>query len=158
MKLNNILSIFLMILVTNLILAQEKSPLDQKKDQPNPVQSIFRLNALKELELTPDQIEKIRNINRINRPLMRAAQQRLQRANRALDEAIYSDSFDENLVEQRVKEVQAAQAEFLRLRIKTEVELRKILTLEQLQKFRQLRQDRLRNRVIARPDRPSGNP
>ncbi|RMG01667.1 MAG: periplasmic heavy metal sensor [Acidobacteria bacterium] len=158
MKLNNILTVFLMIFITNLILAQEKSPLDQNREQPKPVQQIFRLNALKELELTTEQIEKIRNINRVNRPLIRAAQQRLQRANRTLDEAIYSDSLDEKLIEQRVKEVQTAQAELLRLRIKTEVELRKILTPEQLQKFRQLRQDKLRNRVLLTPVRPSVNP
>lgn len=158
MKLSNILTVFLLIFITNLILAQEKSPLDQNRERPKPVQQIFRLNALKELELTTEQIEKIRNINRVNRPLIRAAQQRLQRANRALDEAIYSDSLDENLIEQRVKEVQAAQAELLRLRIKTEVELRKVLTPEQLQKFRQLRQNRLRNKVLLPPARPSLNP
>ncbi|MCS6873812.1 MAG: Spy/CpxP family protein refolding chaperone [Pyrinomonadaceae bacterium] len=96
---------------------------------------------LKELDLSPDQIRKIREINQRIRPQIRKAQEKLQKANLDLDEAIYSDTPNENLIEERIKRVQEAQAELIKLRIRTEFEFRKILTPEQLEKFRQIRKE-----------------
>jgi Spy/CpxP family protein refolding chaperone len=78
-------------------------------------------------------------MNRDRKPLMEAAQRRLREANRALDMAIYGDELDEAAVQARLQEFQQAQAEVSGIRFRSELELRKILTPEQLAKFRQLR-------------------
>ena len=58
---------------------------------------------------------------------------------RNLDQAIYADAVNESEIQNRLKELQAAQAEIARIRAMSELEVRKILTPEQLVKFRDLR-------------------
>lgn len=98
-----------------------------------------RPNLLENLGLRQDQIRQIRMMNRDRKPAMEAAQQRLREANRALDMSIYGDSLDESAVQARLKEFQDAQAEVARIRFQSELQLRKILTPEQLGRFRILR-------------------
>lgn len=98
-----------------------------------------RPNLLRDLGLSPEQVLAIRRMNQARRPIMEAATERLRNANRLLDEAIYADNLDENLVNERIREVQSAQAEISRLRFEAELGLRKILTPEQLIKFREIR-------------------
>ena len=98
-----------------------------------------RPNLLEHLGLSQDQIRQIRLLNRERKPLMDAAQQRLREANRALDMAIYGDEVDEAAVQARLKEFQAAQGEVAGLRFRSELALRKILTPEQVVRFRNLR-------------------
>lgn len=98
-----------------------------------------RPNLLQNLGLTQDQIRQIRMMNRDRKPLMEAAQHRLRESTRALDQAIYGDRLDESEIQARLAAFQAAQAEVSRIRFQSEVELRKILSPEQLTKFRQLR-------------------
>ncbi len=98
-----------------------------------------RPNLLQNLGLRQDQIRQIRMMNRNRKPLMDAAQQRLREANRALDVSIYGDSLDETAVQMRLQEFQQAQAEVARIRFQSELELRKLLTLDQLERFRMLR-------------------
>ena len=99
-----------------------------------------RPNLLKELGLTPEQVQQIRRMNQARRPLMENAVRRLREANRSLDMAIYADTLNEEDVAARMKEFQLAQAEVAKLRFRGELELRKVLTSEQLGKFRQLRE------------------
>jgi Spy/CpxP family protein refolding chaperone len=81
----------------------------------------------------------------------RAFQRRLNAARRALDEAIYADEVSEALVEERARELSQAQAALVRLRAQTELRVRRVLTAEQLQAFRDLRQGaRLRQRAQRR--------
>lgn len=98
-----------------------------------------RPNLLEHLGLSQDQIRQIRLMNRERKPLMEAAQQRLREANRALDMAIYGDEVDDGAVQARLKEFQAAQAEVAGLRFRSELALRKILTPDQVVRFRNLR-------------------
>jgi Spy/CpxP family protein refolding chaperone len=98
-----------------------------------------RPNLLENLGLTQPQVRQIRIMNRDRKPLMERAQQRLREANRALDQAIYGDRLDESEIQARLAAFQAAQAEVSQIRFQSELELRKILTPEQLAKFRQLR-------------------
>ena len=97
------------------------------------------VNLLQELSLSPDQIKQLREMNRDRKPRMDAAQTRMREANRALDHAVYSDSLDESEVAARLKEYQDAQAGVAEIRFNSEVSLRKILTPEQLVRFRELR-------------------
>src|SRR5207237_5219391 len=62
-------------------------------------------------------------------------------ANRSLDQAIYADNINEDEIQTRLKEMQMAQAEVVKLRNMRELAVRKILTQEQLTKFRQLREE-----------------
>ena len=98
---------------------------------------------LKQLNLSPDQIAQVRAIQSENVPQARTLNQRLNQARRALDEAIYSDTVDEALIEQRARDVADAQAALVRLRAQTELRVRRVLTPEQLQTFRQLHQQAL---------------
>jgi Spy/CpxP family protein refolding chaperone len=98
---------------------------------------------LKQLNLSPEQVAQVRAIQSENVPQARTLNQRLNQARRALDEAIYSDTVDEALIEQRARDVADAQAALVRLRAQTELRVRRVLTPEQLQTFRQLHQQAL---------------
>lgn len=120
-----------------------------------------RPNLLQNLGLRPDQIQQIRAMNRRRRPVMEVAQLRLREANAALDRSIYADSLDEAEVSLRLREFQAAQAEVARIRFQSEVELRKILTPDQLVRFRTLRArvaDERRNALERRQASPGDRP
>ena len=116
--------------------AQDGPPPPQETAFDNPD---ARPKLLENLGLRQDQIRQIRIMNRDRKPAMEAAQQRLREANRTLDMAIYGDSLDEATVQERLKEFQHAQAEVARIRFHSELELRTILTPEQLARFRVLR-------------------
>jgi len=100
------------------------------------------------LNLTQDQIQRIRSINAELREERQAAGMRLRLAQRALTEAIQSSTPDETLISQRSKEVADAQANTIRLRSLTEVRILQVLTPEQRIKLKDLRQQALirRNR------------
>ena len=98
-----------------------------------------RQNVLMQLGLSREQIQKIRRINQEQKPLMDEAQRHLREANVALDLAIYSDQTSDTDFEARLKDVQIARAEVAKLRFSNEYAVRKILTPEQLVRFRELR-------------------
>ena len=98
-----------------------------------------RPNLFQELGLTPDQIAQIKGINIERKPLMEEATKKLREANRNVDMAIYADSPNEADVQARLEEYRQAQAEVVRLRFMSEFAVRKVLTPEQLIKFRELR-------------------
>lgn len=131
---------------------------DFDADDPPETRNQRRPKLLRELNLTPEQISEIRTINRTNRRELRAAQQKTAEARRALDQAIYAENADEETIRQRLRDFQAAQAESIRIRALTEYSIRKVLTPEQLVRFRQLRQDferfRRERRNNANPMRP----
>src|SRR5215213_10761722 len=91
--------------------AQEEMPPD---DRP-PMGQQRRPNLLQELNLSREQIQQIRRINQARKPLMQEAQMRFRQANRSLDEAIYADSPNEADVQARMKDVQLAQAEVIKI-------------------------------------------
>ncbi len=121
------------------VLAQEatvpQGGQDQARRQNNP-----GANILRQLGLSREQMQQIRQFNVRRQPMMDAAQRRFREANRRLDESIYADQLVETEVQERIKEVQLSQAELIRLRSMSELSIRKILTPDQLNKFRRLRQ------------------
>lgn len=110
----------------------EDGPHDDRPDARRP-------NLLAELGLSREQVQQIRRMNQERRPMMMEAQRRMREANRDLDMAIYRDSVSAEEFQARLKELQAAQAELARLRFENELSVRKILTPEQLVRFRELR-------------------
>jgi hypothetical protein len=71
-------------------------------------------------------------------------------AQRALDQAIYSDTVNEVEIEQRARDLAAAQSAEVRLRAMTELNIRRVLTAEQLNTFRMIRQQRMRDAQMRR--------
>jgi P pilus assembly/Cpx signaling pathway, periplasmic inhibitor/zinc-resistance associated protein len=158
MKKLNILSLFFILLFFGFscVSAQEQSPLDDEKPTVNRTR---RPNLMQFLGLSGEQIQEIRRIRQNSRPLVQQAQRRLFETRKALDEAIYADNPNETEIQERLKAVQQAQSEVLAIQAQTEYEIRKILTPEQLEKFRVLRLKTMRNPKNERkPDfRPFDN-
>lgn len=120
-----------------------------------------RPNLLSELDLSPSQIQQIRQINRSQQSSRRAAQQRVKEARISLDEAIYADDFNETEIQNRLKEFNAAQTEAAQNKAMNELEIRKVLTPEQLVKFREVRRrfaERMENLPAAQRNRPLNAP
>lgn len=145
------------IIFVSLILMISFSVANAQGEPDNPPPDKFnppnRPNLLRELGLTPQQVQQMRFINRENREKMREAQFRRVETLKNLDQAIYADQVDEQLVKTRLRELVEAQAEIARIMTMTELAIRKVLTPEQLVRFRELRQrfaERRQNRQ-ARP-------
>lgn len=136
-KLKFIFTILFLFACVEIVSAQEN--LDENPPNKNTKQE--RPNLLRELDLTPEQVSQIRQINQTNRQEIRAAQQRVIETRRELDQAIYAEKADEANVQIKLREFQGAQAEVAELRAKTEFSIRKVLTPEQLLRFRELRQN-----------------
>lgn len=103
-------------------------------------------DLIRQLNLTPEQREQIRSIREHNKEERAANSERLRMANRALEQTLDSDNPDEAVVEQRVSDVAAAQASVARMRILTEIRIRRVLTLEQRNILRGLQRQARDNR------------
>lgn len=98
-----------------------------------------RPNLLQELGLSTEQVQAVRRINQQRKPVEQAARQRFQEAQRALNMAIYGDSVNDSDVQTKLAEFQAAQSDLARIKFTNELAVRKLLTPDQLIKFRELR-------------------
>ena len=125
----------LLLLLTAATLAVAQQPAAQ---QDPPTAAATTADPIEQLRLTPDQRQSIRQIVAENKDERQVANRRLREANVALDQALDADPTDENLIEQRINELSAAQATQLRLRIHTEMKIRRILRPEQLATLRRL--------------------
>jgi Spy/CpxP family protein refolding chaperone len=97
-------------------------------------------DPIRQLNLTPEQREQIRTIREQNQKERAAINERVRETNRALELVLDSDSPEEAVVEQRMRDAAAAQAAAMRMRILTEVRIRRVLTAEQRTLLRGLRQ------------------
>lgn len=100
-----------------------------------------------QLNLSPDQIQKIRSINAELKDQRQAAGMKLRQAQRALSEAIEASTPNETLIEQRSHELADAQAATIRLRSLSEARILQVMTPEQRLKLREMRQ---RNQAARR--------
>lgn len=98
-------------------------------------------DPVRELNLTPEQRERIRAIREQTREERAAINQRLRATNRALEEVLDSENLIEAVVEQRLREVAEAQAASMRMRVLTEFRIRRVLTPDQLTTLRTLRRN-----------------
>ena len=140
MKKINFLSLiftFLLAFAFSNVKAQETSPTDETK----PNQTVRPFKIMQALGLSPEQVQQIRRINQQRKPIMQTAQQNWREANRNLDAAIYADDATDEQVRDLTKIAQTAQTTLLKERTLTEYQIRKVLTPEQLVKFRQLREE-----------------
>lgn len=144
-----------MVISFSAVKAQDEMP---PPDAPNKQGDRERRpNLLAELGLSQQQRQQIRRLNADKKLIVREAQQRLHDATRNLDQAIYADNVNETEVQARLKDVQAAQAELVKINFNKELEIRKILTAGQLAKFRDLR-GQFMQRMEANANQPAKNP
>lgn len=130
-----------LFLIFSFSVVNAQAPNSLQEEANFPAERPPRPNLLLELDLSKNQIQQIRRLNRERKPIMQESQRRLREANRALDEAIYSDSDNEAEIQSRLKEVQSAHTEVIRNRTATERAVRRILTPGQLSRFRNLRSE-----------------
>jgi Spy/CpxP family protein refolding chaperone len=97
-------------------------------------------DLIRELNLTPEQREQIRAIRQQSKDERAAINASLKETRRALTEALDADNPDEALVERRMRDLAAAQAAAMRMSIENEIKIRRVLTIEQRNTLRVLRQ------------------
>src|SRR5437660_5921323 len=110
-------------------------------NQANPIPDLGPLN------LTPDQVQKIKVIYADTKDQRQAVNLRVRQAQRSLAEAIESSTPNETLIEQRSRELADARADAARLRSLTEARILQVLTPEQRAKLREIREH---NQAIRR--------
>jgi len=128
---------------------------DQEAGSPARPQQPLVGDPIQQLNLTPEQREQIRTIRQQNQTERAAINERVRETSRALEAVLDSDSPEEAVVEQRMREAAAAQAAAMRMKILTEVRIRRVLTAEQRNLLRTLRQQAnqmRRQRPLDGPD------
>ena len=112
-------------------------------------------DPIRQLNLTPEQREQIRSIREQNKTERAAINERLREANFALQTELDLENPDETVVEQRVRDVATAQAAAMRMRVLTEIRIRRVLTREQrvlLHSLQQQAQEIRRERLLTNPE------
>jgi len=127
-----------------LVLGLAISAAAQDQTMPPPADPIQQLN------LTPEQRQQIRRLMADTQQERQNTNRTLREANQALDRALDADPLDENVVEQRINEVAAAQAAQTRMRAHMELRVRRLLYPEQLATLRRLK---LQLRDVVAPQR-----
>ena len=142
---------FGLALLLSPLCAAAQEPGEPEARQPAaPRRAAREINLMQRLNLTREQRQLLREIRQQSEAEVRSHTRRVRLARRALDEAIYADSVDEALIEQRSREFSAAQSALVRLRAATELQVRRVLTDEQLRLFRNLRQEAQRRQMLQR--------
>lgn len=132
-----------------LLLASVSATAGQAPQQPVPSPEIVRPtddDPIQQLNLTPEQRGQIRSIRETSKAERTAANQKLREANRALQEALNNENPDESVVEHRLRDVAAAQASQTRMRVLTEIRIRRVLNPEQRLLLQSLQQEARENR------------
>ena len=109
------------------------------QDQPVNLPPQDAPDLLGRLLLSPDQIQRIRLIQRDTKDERAAINLRLREANRALEESLDAENVDESVIDERMRDVNAAQNAQLRLRIQTELRIRRVLNPEQRAMLKDIR-------------------
>ncbi len=137
------------LLIFTAIVLFASAAFGQALQQPAPNAETMRPadgDPIRQLNLTPEQREQIRAIRQNIQSERAAAGQKLREANLALEQALSAENPEEAVVEQRLKDVAAAQAAQMRLRVLSEIRIRRVLTTEQRVLLRSLQQQAMENR------------
>lgn len=112
-------------------------------------QRSFAGDPISQLNLTPEQRQKIRALNEENREQRMRINRQLREAQFALEQALDADSPSEDLVEEKIRALADAQAAQIRMRVSQELKIRSVLTPEQVRIWRDQRAQRrnLRRRL-----------
>lgn len=124
------------------------APSAAQTEQTQPGDGAMRL--LPQLNLSDEQRTQLVAIARQHSQDQFAVQQRLRQARRALNQALDAENPDQNVVNERARDVATAQEVMIRLNAQTELKVRQVLTPEQLRTFRRLRNEQRRGRQLQR--------
>jgi Spy/CpxP family protein refolding chaperone len=113
----------------------------QQQPLPENQQPGLAGDPIRDLNLSPEQRERIRAIREEQRDERATVNRHLRETNRALEELLDSDNPSEAQIEKHLRDIAEAQAASLRMRVATEMKVRKVLTPEQLTTLRILRQN-----------------
>jgi Spy/CpxP family protein refolding chaperone len=141
-------AVLFLVLVTNSVHAQDQAG----EPGPRPPQ-----DPILQLRLTPEQRQRIRAIREQNKEERAAINQRLRESNLALQQALDVYNPDEAVVEERLRDVAAAQAASMRIRVMTELSIRRVLTPEQHAVWQSLVHQANAGRSGDNPRRPAVN-
>lgn len=122
------------LLFAGLLLLTTTNTSNAQETVPPPVE-----DSINQLHLTPEQRQRIRAIFEENKTERQTTNRRLRETQIALTQALDAEPADENVIDQRVNELAAAQAAQIRMRIQIELKIRRELTPEQLAIWRRLR-------------------
>src|SRR5437867_3451887 len=103
-------------------------------------QSAADQEPVSSLRLTPEQREQIRSIREQSKDERFSANRHLRQAQLALEQSLDFDDPGQAVIDQRIRDVAEAQAALMRIRVRTELKIRRVLTPEQLSTFHQLQQ------------------
>ena len=129
---------------------------------PESAERLNRYDPIRQLNLSPEQRQRIRTITEENREERQKINRQLRAAQFALEETLDTDSPSEQVVEQRIRAVADAHAAQIRMRISQELKIRSVLTPDQVSIWRQMRdrnqnlRRRLNNARESRRDSPDG--
>ncbi|MFN2501340.1 MAG: Spy/CpxP family protein refolding chaperone [Pyrinomonadaceae bacterium] len=154
MTLRNNIGVFILCLLSSAFAIAQARPGSIQDNDLRPMggpPQDTRANVLRQLGLSPLQMQQIRRLNVDRKPRMDAAQARFREANRALDAVIYGEQVSDVDFQARLRDVQLAHAEVVKIRFTNELAIRNILTTEQLVKFRGLRQRFAQNNAGNQP-------
>src|SRR5258708_8241524 len=124
MKVGNFIGASLIVLMVCAFAYGQESSQTQPQLPPNTQPG----DLISHLNLSPEQLEKIKAIGAEQRAERQSATRRIKDAERLLDDAIYVDNADESEITARAKEVAGARAEEVRLQAIREERIRRILT------------------------------
>jgi Spy/CpxP family protein refolding chaperone len=148
----------ILLLVIPGVQAGAQSPTPQNSEPAQTQPQAAQLPDFAQLNLSPDQIQKIRAINAEVKEQRQAAGMKLRQAQRALAEAVEAPTSNETLIEQRSHELADAQAATIRLRSLTEARILQVMTPEQRLKLREMRQrNQAARREALKQQQPPGN-
>ena len=125
---------FILLFAALLFLMPTSVTYAQDTAAPPPVE-----DSINQLNLTPEQRQRIRTIFEENKTERQSTNRRLREANIALTQALDAEPIDENAIDQRLNELAAAQAAQMRMRIQIELKIRRELSPEQVATWRRLR-------------------
>jgi hypothetical protein len=103
----------------------------------NPQQRFIRQQLIGALGLTPDQRLRINEIHNSHQDEAIAVGQRLRQARQKLDRALWTENYNESQVKQFSEELAQAQADQIRLQVRVNSEIRRIINDDQIRRFRQ---------------------
>lgn len=140
-------------------------PANNAANRPlNPQQREMRRQLIEALGLTPEQRFKISDIRKAHEDEAISIGRRLRQARKNLDQALWSESFNEALVKQYSEELAQAQADQIRLQFRVNSEIRGTINPEQIRRFRQkereleIQRREQVQRELQLQNPPDGNP
>ncbi len=147
-----ILSVLVALLAASAVLAQNSTPANPRPSMRRAAQfRLMNLRMMKQrLNLTPEQVQQIRQINHAQRLQSFDRNTAAQSERQALMAALFSETPNQAEIHRHVAALQQAQAAQLNQLVATAAEINKVLTPEQRTEFQKVMATRMDRQVQMR--------